>query len=109
LIDARLTATVLVHQEDAMLSIVTDADAPSIEALTVQQCAHIVGRSTSWVRDRIQSGALQADRHVGRYMVRPASLNELMSYLRTQQHLAPKRSARPRHLRLVVDNSGTMK
>lgn len=92
-----------------MLSIVTDADAPSIKALTVQQCAHIVGRSTSWVRDRIQSGALQADRQFGRYMVSRASLDQLVSYLWGQQRQTPKKSAHALHLRLVVDNSGTMK
>lgn len=92
-----------------MLSIVTEADDPSIEALTVQQCAHVVGRSTSWVRDRIQSGALQADRHDGRYMVRPASLDQLVSYLRSQQRPAPRKPTRAEHLRLVVDNSGILK
>lgn len=91
-----------------MLSVVAPTAAPSTEALTVRQCAHIVGRSTSWVRDCIQSGALQAYRREGGYMVSSASLDLLLTYLRSQQRL-PTKSTRAHHLRLVVDNSGTMK
>lgn len=88
-----------------MLSIVTPALNHPAEGLTVRQCSHLLGRSASWVRDRIQSGALQADRQSGRYVVSAASLERLIEYLRSRRQPEPGRPTPAPHLRLVVDNT----
>lgn len=81
----------------ALVSAPTDAS-----QLTVRQCAALAGRSPSWVRDQIQSGALRAELVDGRYMVPGKSMARLM------QRVRPARSANLSsggHLHLVIDNT----
>ena len=66
---------------------------------TVSEAAAIVGRSTSWVRDRRMFGPLIPTEKNGLQAVDAASLFALLSRLR------PKRSMQRPYLRLVVDNT----
>ena len=77
-------------------------DQPARANLSVGDCAKLVGRSPSWVRDQIQCGTLQALKVRSRYLVTRASMDALIEYLR-QHRKANSRTQQ--HLRLVVDNT----
>jgi excisionase family DNA binding protein len=71
---------------------------PEPTFLTIREAAARAGRSTSWIREWIACGQLEARRLSGLMHVERDRLDELIAKSR-------RRAVRSSHLRLVVDNT----
>jgi hypothetical protein len=83
------------ESEKLMFTALRDPSWRSVDSVSVADAAGILGRSTSWVRDKITGGRLDADRSGRVIVVTTVSIAELLT------QLAKRRGP---DLRLVVDN-----